>query len=66
MRFKQKITQRRFEEKLVEMFGHINLSRVPYDEETKEYDRDYVQKGFLYYKGTIHVGSWCNGLGILI
>jgi hypothetical protein len=59
--FKQKMTIRSFDEKMVSEFGLAGLTKSPYREEG--YNGEKATIVHLYYFNDVHVGSHCKGKG---
>jgi hypothetical protein len=65
--FKQKMTKKAFEGKLIKEFGHANLSK----EIVKETDWENSEPDFYiatisvycYYIKGVHIATWCKGSG---
>jgi len=65
MIFKEKITKRKFDAKMIEDFGYDNIYSSPYSEtNTDEVGNSVVKKMTLYYNNDDrHLGTWINGKG---
>ena len=57
--FKEKITKKAFEAKVIGDFGNDKLAASPYDEQIG----DTRTKMTLYYLDGTHIGTWCKGEG---
>ena len=63
--FKEKITKRKFDAKMVEDFGYDNIYSSPYSENNMDDDGNpVVNKMTLYYTNEHkHLGTWMKGSG---
>jgi len=63
--FKEKITKRKFDAKMVEDFGYDNIYSSPYSENGADGDGYHiVKKMTLYYTNEhTHIGTWMKGEG---
>lgn len=64
--FKQKMTKKDFEAKLLHDFGFDDLSKSSYSENTVDANsKPVVQKMTLYRIKYEHIGTWMNGEGCI-
>ena len=63
--FKEKITKRKFDAKMVEDFGYDNIYSSPYSGNGSDGDGNHiVKKMTLYYTNEhVHLGTWMKGSG---